>query len=58
MTNAINHPHTDALELFLLNRLNGQKAEHVEEHLLVCEGCRTRAGAIQEEVELLQLAFA
>ena len=45
------HPSEEVLEQYALERLLGEELERVEEHLLICEDCRSRLSALDEFVQ-------
>ncbi len=49
-----NHPSLDLLELYFLNRVNQTEEQEVEEHLLVCDQCRSMATALEHEINLIK----
>ena len=49
-----NHFSLDLLELYLLNRVNQTEAQEIEEHLLVCDQCRSMATALEHEIDLIR----
>ncbi len=49
-----NHPSLDLLELYFLNRVNQTEEQEVEEHLLVCDRCRSMATALEDEIDLIR----
>jgi anti-sigma factor RsiW len=53
---ASQHPAEDDLELCALNRLPQPDLGRVEEHLLVCEECRTRLTDIDAVISLIRAA--
>jgi predicted anti-sigma-YlaC factor YlaD len=48
------HTTEEGLELFALKLLNQDQIEEVEEHLLVCESCRTLLERVEEGIAILR----
>jgi anti-sigma factor RsiW len=55
---ATRHICDDDLELYAMDRLDETDAAPVEEHLLVCEGCRERLAEWDEYVRAMLAAMA
>ena len=51
------HPHEEDLERYVMKAGSKQETEAIEEHLLVCEACRTRLPDIEEYVATLKMAL-
>jgi len=43
-------------EAFVMERLNAIDAERVEQHMLICEGCRDTVEAAENFISLIRLA--
>lgn len=54
---ASRHISDDDLELYAMDRLTEAEAAPVEEHLLVCEGCRERLAEWDEYVRAMRAAM-
>lgn len=52
------HPDDAVLELYCMSRLNGEKLDALEEHLLVCANCQDRVTDTDMFVEGIRLALA
>ncbi len=50
------HPGEEALELYSLGRVGETDTEIIEEHLLICEGCRVRLDHTDRYVRAMQAA--
>ncbi len=48
------HATDDALELYALNKLVGLDLDSLEEHLLVCQACRSSLDIIDQEIKALR----
>ena len=55
---ASRHISDDDLELYAMDRLAEADAAPVEEHLLVCEGCRERLAEWDEYVAAMRTAMS
>lgn len=51
------HPAEDTLEAYALNRLPEEHVAEVEEHLLICEACRTQVAQEEELARLIRVAL-
>ena len=47
------HTDDESLELYAFGRLGDARAELLEEHLLICEGCRTRLDTTQRYINAM-----
>ena len=52
------HVSDDTLERFAMESLRGSESEPLEEHLLICPGCRERLKATDEFVTAMTSAAA
>ena len=57
MQRSHNHLPLDLLELYLLNRVNQTEEQQTEEHLLVCDRCRSLATTLEQEISLVKSAL-
>jgi predicted anti-sigma-YlaC factor YlaD len=57
MKNFDMHPSPDDLELYSMRRASDEQEQEIEEHLLVCETCRSALDAVEEEIRLLRVAL-
>jgi anti-sigma factor RsiW len=57
MTCYQSHPDLETLELHLIGRLLQPESREVEDHLLVCEPCRSMAEALDGQIAALQSAL-
>ncbi len=48
------HATDDALELYALGLLEGKDLESIEEHLLICELCRSSLEIVDHEIAVLR----
>ena len=48
------HPHEDAFEKYAFDRLSSQEAADFEEHLLICEQCRSTLTQTDEFIRLMK----
>jgi hypothetical protein len=51
------HPSEDVLELYALGRLEPERLEPVEEHLLICEDCRRAVEQAEEYARIMRAAL-
>ena len=54
----LEHPTEEALERFIMNKLQDDELEILETHILACEACVTRLEALEVEVASLKEALA
>jgi anti-sigma factor ChrR (cupin superfamily) len=50
------HPAEDVLEQYAMDKLSEAEAVPVEEHLLVCQGCRERLALLDDFVRSIRSA--
>lgn len=51
------HPGGEAIELYLLSRMPESLVSEIEEHLLLCDDCRSLCNEIEERIRDIRTAL-